>query len=348
MIHTRALLVTKIAGFDPELLQIPQGEGEALIRLSESFSEQDLLRFFSILTKTEQDIRLSTQPRFHMEIGLMKLVHARRLYLLEEALQRLEDLETRALGAAPGSVERPQAAPVSTRGSDGPSTFQSHGETRVGSGVDARAPQRASQIAPRAVPAPRPAAPVAPDRTGKPASDTVRDAEPASSAPSRAIPALPATNKESRPRIGRAASNPPEEPPMLLDEPFDESPALPPPAAKEQTTGGEAAVQRIKAALEARKKMILVMTLDKAESIRIEGEFIRIVFAPSESSYKSQVESSRKVIAEACFEVVGRPLSVSVSIGGAGGAENPPEQKEASTRGETSTHPNVKAVVDKF
>jgi hypothetical protein len=135
---------------------------------------------------------------------------------------------------------------------------------------------------------------------------------------------------------------------MLLDEPYDEGPVLPPPAVKEQTTGEEEAVQKIKAALEARKKMILVMTLDKAESIRVDGEFLRIVFAPSESSYKSQVESSRKVITEACFEVVGRPLSVSVSIGGPGGAESPPEQKEASTKAETSTHPNVKAVVDKF
>jgi DNA polymerase-3 subunit gamma/tau len=346
MVHTRALLVTKIAGFDPELLQIPRGEGEALVRLSESFSEQDLLRFFSILTKTEQDIRLSTQPRFHLEIGLMKLVHARRLFLLEEALQRLEDLETRAGGTPLGAVERPQSGPVAARGSDGPPGFQSHGDARA----DAKAPQRASQVAPRALPPPRPAAPAAPAKTDKPDFDAGRGEEPPSSSSTRVKPVAPATEKESRPRTGRATSHPPEEPPMLLDEPYDEGPVLPPPAAKEkeQAVGGEAAVQKIKAALEARKKMILVMTLDKAESIKIDGGFLRVVFAPSESSYKSQVESSRKVITEACLEVVGRPLSVSVTIGGPGGAEPSPKQDEARARDETSAHPNVKAVVDKF
>src|SRR5205085_7563470 len=81
IVELRALLVVKVAGFDAELVQMPASEGETLMRLAEMFSEQDIVRFFAILTKTEQDIRVSTQPRFHLEIGLMKLVHARRLYL---------------------------------------------------------------------------------------------------------------------------------------------------------------------------------------------------------------------------------------------------------------------------
>src|SRR5581483_7613820 len=95
IVQWRALLVVKVAGFDAELVQMPASEGETLVRLAEMFSEQDIVRFFSILTKTEQDIRVSTQPRFHLEIGLMKLVHARRLYLLEEAINHLSDLQSR-------------------------------------------------------------------------------------------------------------------------------------------------------------------------------------------------------------------------------------------------------------
>ena len=79
MVHIRALLVVKIAGFDTELVQLPESEADNLTRLGEVFSEQDLLRFFSILTKTEQDIRNSSQPRFQLEIGLVKLAQARRL-----------------------------------------------------------------------------------------------------------------------------------------------------------------------------------------------------------------------------------------------------------------------------
>ena len=100
MVHIRALLVVKIAGFDPELIQLPESEAATLGRLAESFSEQDLLRFFSILTKTEQDIKQSSQPRFQLEIGLVKLAQAQRLYLLEEAIGRIQALESRLGGSA--------------------------------------------------------------------------------------------------------------------------------------------------------------------------------------------------------------------------------------------------------
>src|SRR6185369_6999725 len=89
MVHIRALLVVKIAGFDTELVQLPESEAANLQTLAENFSEQDLLRFFSILTKTEQDIKNSSQPRFQLEIGLVKLAQASRLILLEDALDRI-------------------------------------------------------------------------------------------------------------------------------------------------------------------------------------------------------------------------------------------------------------------
>jgi hypothetical protein len=135
---------------------------------------------------------------------------------------------------------------------------------------------------------------------------------------------------------------------MILDEPYDETPAAPPAPPKAPEMDGDQAVRKIKTALEARKKFILLSSLEKAESIRVEGETLRIVFAPADSSYKSQVESSRKAITEACFEVVGRPLSVSVNIGEQGGGETSPKKKEGRVKEETSAHPKVKAVVDKF
>src|SRR5215475_11171944 len=95
MVHIRALLVVKIAGFDSELVQLPETEADELKRLGEFFSEQDLLRFFQILTKTEEDIRNSSQPRFQLEIGLVRMAQARRLYLLEQALERIDALEAK-------------------------------------------------------------------------------------------------------------------------------------------------------------------------------------------------------------------------------------------------------------
>ena len=121
MTHLRAILVVKLAGFEAELVQMPESEAETLSRLGEVFSEQDLVRFFSLLTKTEQDIRTSTQPRFQLEIGLMKLVQARRLYLLEEALDKIADLSTR-LGVAGAP---PPGSPSTTRATSKPSSVPS-------------------------------------------------------------------------------------------------------------------------------------------------------------------------------------------------------------------------------
>jgi DNA polymerase-3 subunit gamma/tau len=93
MTYIRNLLVVKVAGFDQELTQMPQSEAEWTTRLADRFSDQDLIRFFSILSKTEQDIRLSSQPRFQLEIGLVKMAQAARLYPIEEAIDRMAAIE---------------------------------------------------------------------------------------------------------------------------------------------------------------------------------------------------------------------------------------------------------------
>jgi DNA polymerase-3 subunit gamma/tau len=100
MAHIRALLVIKVAGLDRELRSVSHlvglhpSAGKQLVHLADAFSEQDLIRFFTILTKTEQDIKASSQPRFQLEIGLIKLVHARRLCLIEAALKQLAEIQS--------------------------------------------------------------------------------------------------------------------------------------------------------------------------------------------------------------------------------------------------------------
>ncbi len=163
MAYIRALLVTKIAGFDQELLELPPSEGETVVRLSEAFSEQDLLRFFSILTKTEQDIRLSSQPRLQFEIGLIKLVHAERLYMLEEALSRLQELESRlggSLSVPPASSSAPQDTPRSgsSRIQPGAGSFKRAGQVAAERPAPPAAPVPA---APQPSPQPAPPKPVA-------------------------------------------------------------------------------------------------------------------------------------------------------------------------------------------
>jgi DNA polymerase III gamma/tau subunit len=60
------------------------------------FSESDLVRFFHSLAETETKLRAATQPRYQLEIGIVKLMELRGVESINEILQRLATLETNA------------------------------------------------------------------------------------------------------------------------------------------------------------------------------------------------------------------------------------------------------------
>jgi len=61
----------------------------ALARKAEAFSEQDLIRHFDLLLRLESDLRFTAQPRFHLEIGLVKLAKAGHMRDIEEVIRDL-------------------------------------------------------------------------------------------------------------------------------------------------------------------------------------------------------------------------------------------------------------------
>ena len=67
---------------DPEIAA--DGEGERLRALATQFSAEDLMRAFEVLTKAEVDIRASMQPRYHLEMALLRWIHLRKLVPLVE------------------------------------------------------------------------------------------------------------------------------------------------------------------------------------------------------------------------------------------------------------------------
>ncbi len=67
-------------------LQISTDERERVTRVAEAFSEEDLARFLQIMLRTHNDLSYKQEQRFHLELGLLKLVHAQRLLPLEELL----------------------------------------------------------------------------------------------------------------------------------------------------------------------------------------------------------------------------------------------------------------------
>jgi DNA polymerase III subunit gamma/tau len=114
--HLRNLLMVRIAGEDSQLVPLDSSDLTRLKEFASHFSEEDLTRFFSILVATDGELRWSSQPRFHLEMGLMKIVQAKRLVPIEELLTGLKGILQREEGmeATPKSASE-LAPPASNR-----------------------------------------------------------------------------------------------------------------------------------------------------------------------------------------------------------------------------------------
>jgi DNA polymerase III subunit gamma/tau len=112
----RNALVAKVAGPDSQVLQISSDERARVNRVAERFSEEDLTRFMQIMLRTHNDLGYKQEQRFHLELGLLKLVHAQRLLPLEELLSG-QAAQTSAGGS--GSTARAAAAPARATVSSG-------------------------------------------------------------------------------------------------------------------------------------------------------------------------------------------------------------------------------------
>ncbi len=89
----RDLLIFKMAGDAEHLLDTAVLSRAELEENAAPFSESDLIRFFNSLSETESKLREATQPRYVLEIGLVKLVEMRRVQPIEKILERLAKLE---------------------------------------------------------------------------------------------------------------------------------------------------------------------------------------------------------------------------------------------------------------
>src|ERR1700734_926352 len=101
--YLRNLLVTKIAGPESRLVTASPAERAEMARIAAGFTEEDLTRYLQLALDLFRDLQFSLQPRFHLEIGLLKMVQAGKLVSIEEALA--------SIGTAPASVPVPPVKP---------------------------------------------------------------------------------------------------------------------------------------------------------------------------------------------------------------------------------------------
>jgi len=145
----RNAVMAKIAGAGSPLLQISSDERARVARVAEKFSEEDLARFLQILLRTHSELSYKQEQRLHLELGLLKLVHAQRLLPIEELLSQAASAG-RATAPAPS---RPPAAPTQPARAPEPSRPSPFEQDRARKSAGPKAEMSASvAVAERAAP----------------------------------------------------------------------------------------------------------------------------------------------------------------------------------------------------
>lgn len=160
MHYLRDVVVCRAAPDRPALLEWPD-ERAALADFAEKFSEEDLLRSLDVLTRAQDGLRWSPEPRFHLEMALLKLVEMPRLAAFETLLDRIENAPPTG-GAGPAAPPPAESAPPPPSGAPpaGPPP------TATGPPAEAKAPPRPARDAGALPPADGPRRRAAPGANG--------------------------------------------------------------------------------------------------------------------------------------------------------------------------------------
>jgi DNA polymerase-3 subunit gamma/tau len=334
--HFRNLLVTRVCGADSELVAAPEDERPRLAEQAARFSEEDLTRFFNALLATDAELRRAPDPRLHLELGLLKLINARRLAPIEEVLAGLRG-EGRGSGgggdirgggaraeSAPSSLPARAMAPVTA----GQPVSSSGAAVRMAPVMHSSANSAASAAGGSVAAAPSTIAKAVTAATSADAAPA-REIEPASVAASVSV-STPTSN--TAPTSG---------PPVL--------PSVVARAAEEPGNGngiGSAQVEAIKAALQGQK--FLWSMLDAVTRWEVENGELRLFF-PSESRSLAEMLQARdpmERLRTVLNQVVGQPLRVCVKLDSS--RATAPAGRSSELRARFEDDPIVRAMLEKF
>jgi DNA polymerase III subunit gamma/tau len=282
---TRDLLVLTV---DPARVSDPEiaaeGERQALLDLSRHFSGEDLMRAFDVLTKADYEIRTSMQPRYHLEMALLRWLHLRKLVPLTDLIQQMQSGSPvgSPVRSSVGSPVRPAAAsPV------GP-TFRS-GTTEP----PPVAPSKSATV--QAVEAKRAAPPI-------PAPPTAT-----SSAPPPASPLAPPKPPSLAGEGGKpaAAGGGGKPPPIESGEGGPNLKAVDAPLLKEAFLGE----------IRKAKKFFHGTVVAQAQRIDLEADRFVFVFGAQHRALRVQLEQNRPWLESAATQLAGRKMVVTAAEG---------------------------------
>jgi DNA polymerase III subunit gamma/tau len=309
----RDLMVLQV---DPERTKDPEfaieGDGERLRAIAARFSREDLLRAFELVAKLEQDVKVAAQPRFHLEMALLRWVHLRKLVPLAALLEGLGGggLPAAAPGSRSGQTAppRPSATPAASAATSRPPVPP---RTSFGSSSGpAGPPGQAGSGAPR-----------------PPAPGSSRAAAPGAGAPG--TPPAATTGSE--------AAGPPTSRNLLVDDVSE--PAL--------ARFREAFLAEVK---RSRSQADWGMVLMPAKRIEVTVGTVTFVYESQPKIIAGQFEKMRPGLSELATNLAGRPMTVSCRVEAGPSAAAPSAQQGEKDRlkAVAMAEPAVQKLLDVF
>jgi DNA polymerase-3 subunit gamma/tau len=112
--------MAKLGGEQTELLQISADERARAARTAQLFTEEELTRNLQIVLRTFDDLNYRQEQRFHLELGVLKLIHAQRLLPIEELLSGVSAARSANPAPAPRPTTSPAPSPARSAASTAP------------------------------------------------------------------------------------------------------------------------------------------------------------------------------------------------------------------------------------
>jgi DNA polymerase III subunit gamma/tau len=142
--YLRNTIVAKVTGLAPDadatgtaadLLQISPEERNRAARSAALFTEEDLSRFLAITLRTFDELGYRQEQRFHLELGLLKLVHVQRLIPIEDLLSQMGAKPTPRPNTTPSAASAKSLGAPKTSGA--PSSATASSSPKAGSAATA-------------------------------------------------------------------------------------------------------------------------------------------------------------------------------------------------------------------
>jgi DNA polymerase-3 subunit gamma/tau len=353
----RNSLVAKISGTESPVLQISTDEKRRVGGIAEKFGEEELTRFLQIMLRTHGDVSYKQEQRFHLELGLLKLVHAQRLLPLEQLLSSVQLSEAgpgsaRHVSPQTGAPQRSAAPALSaapTSRAAAPPAFSSRpaGVPPMGGGA----------ASPFGSPAVKPS-PLEADKARRGREDSVSDVKPMAQtggvspfggSPMNTPPAIPVSGIQAG---GMAFAAMADSGALAVAPQLESATNATPSTTQGESLDVDAIREAVLAAMETSGSQMLVHALEEGHWTG-EGNQISAQVEMSEAMIEiSYARDQERAANQAAAKVAGRPVKVRLVGGAVKAAEIKarPERVGGSDNIKTraAEEPVVKRMMEKF